>query len=64
MVREDPDGVGAPADLAVKPLVGVVGPDLLPQAFGKTGERQDIFTGKSVGVKVASVMSRSFGWAV
>ena len=30
---EDPDDVGAAADLAVQPLLGVVGPDLPPELF-------------------------------
>src|SRR5690606_39731168 len=32
-VGEDPDGVGAAADLAVEPLGGVVGPDLGPHVL-------------------------------
>jgi len=34
-VREDPDDVGAPADLPVEPLGGVVRPDLPPDLLGK-----------------------------
>ena len=30
-VREDPDDVGAPADLAVEAFAGVVAPDLPPE---------------------------------
>jgi hypothetical protein len=33
-VLEVPDGVGASPDLPVEVLVGVVGPDLLPDPFG------------------------------
>ena len=33
-VGEDPDDVGAAADLAVEPLLGVVGPDLAPDGLG------------------------------
>ena len=41
-VREDPDGVGAAADLAVQSLVRIIGPDLLPEPFGEPGEREDV----------------------
>ena len=43
-VGEDPDDVGAAADLAVEALVGVVGPDLAPDLFGEGGEGQDVGT--------------------
>ena len=41
-VGEDADDVGAPADLLVEPLLGVVGPDLAPDLFGERGERQQV----------------------
>ena len=44
-VGEDTDDVGAPADLFVEPLLGVVGPDLSPDLFGEGGERQQICAG-------------------
>lgn len=34
-VGEDTDDVGAPADLLVQPLLGIIGPDLLPDLLGK-----------------------------
>ena len=42
--EEDPDGVGAAADLAVESFGGVVGPDLGPHVFGEFGEGQDVRT--------------------
>ena len=44
-VGEDPDDVGAAADLAVEPLVGVVGPDLAPDLLGERGEGEDVGAG-------------------
>lgn len=44
-VGEDADGVRAAADLPVEALVGVVGPDLLPESFGEPGEREDVGPG-------------------
>src|SRR3954452_24224563 len=41
-VGKDADYVGAPADLAVEPLAGVVGPDLPPDLFGKGGEGEHV----------------------
>jgi len=35
-VREDPDDVGAPADLAVEAFAGVVAPDLPPDLLSLT----------------------------
>ena len=34
-VGEDPDDVGAAADLPVQPFLRVVGPDLAPDGFGE-----------------------------
>jgi hypothetical protein len=39
-IGEDPDDVGAAANLLVEPFLGVVGPDLAPDLFGERGERQ------------------------
>lgn len=44
-VGEDPDHVGASADLAVKPFLGVVGPDLTPDLLRECGEREDVGAG-------------------
>ena len=44
-VGEDPDDVGAAADLAVEPLVGVVGPDLAPDLLGERGAGEDVGEG-------------------
>ena len=44
-VGEDPDDVGAAADLAVEPFGGVVRPDLAPHVVGEDGERQQVLTG-------------------
>ena len=44
-VGEDPDDVGAAADLAVEPLVGVVGPDLASDLLGERGEGEDVGPG-------------------
>jgi hypothetical protein len=44
-VGEDADDVGAPPDLLVEPLPGVVGPDLAPDLFGERGERQQVRPG-------------------
>ncbi len=41
-VGEDPDDVGAAADLAVQPFLGVVRPDLTPDRFREPGEGQDV----------------------
>ena len=41
-VGEDPDDVGAAADLLVEPLLGVVRPDLSPDLLGERGERQQV----------------------
>ena len=49
-VGEDPDGVGAAADLAVQSLVRIIGPDLLPEPVGEPGEREDVRPG---GIEVA-----------
>jgi hypothetical protein len=42
---EDPDDIGAAADLAVQPLLRVVGPDLPPEFLGEAGERQHVRAG-------------------
>ena len=47
---EDPDDVGAAADLPVQPLLRVVGPDLPPDRLRERGEGQDVGAG---GVEVA-----------
>jgi hypothetical protein len=39
-VGEDPDDVGASADLPVEPFLRVVGPDLGPALAGEAGERR------------------------
>ncbi len=44
-VGEDPDDVGAAADLAVEALAGVVAPDLAPDLLGESAERQDVGAG-------------------
>jgi hypothetical protein len=44
-VGEDPDDVGAAADLLVQPFLGVVAPDLTPDVAGERGEGQELFTG-------------------
>src|SRR5215203_3737931 len=44
-VREDPDDVGAAADLLVQPLLRVVAPDLLPVRERERSERQDVRSG-------------------
>jgi hypothetical protein len=44
-VGEDTDDVGAPTDLLVESLLGVVRPDLAPDLLGKRGERQQFRTG-------------------
>jgi hypothetical protein len=44
-VGEDADDVGAAADFAVEPLLGVVGPDLSPDRFRERGEREDVGAG-------------------
>ena len=44
-VGEDPDDVGAAADLAVEAFVGVVGPDLAPDLLGERGEGEDVGAG-------------------
>ena len=44
-VGEDPDAVGAAADFAVEALVGVVRPDLGPEAVGEQVEREDVGSG-------------------
>src|SRR3954451_21712222 len=41
-VGKDADYVGAPADLAVERLAGVVGPDLPPDLCGKGGEGEHV----------------------
>jgi hypothetical protein len=51
-VGEDPDHVGAPADLAVEPFLGVVRPDLAPEFLGEAGEGEDVGAG---GVEVTPV---------
>jgi hypothetical protein len=56
--REDPDDVGAAADLPVQPLLGVVAPDLPPELFGEAGERQDVGPG---GVEVRADPGEFFG---
>ena len=44
-VGEDPDHVGAPADLLVQTFLGVVGSDLAPVLGGKGAEGQDVVGG-------------------
>src|SRR4051812_50218041 len=44
-VGEDADHVGAAADLAVEPFVGVVGPDLAPHLLRERGEGEDVGPG-------------------
>ena len=46
-VGEDADDVGAPADLAVEPLGGVVRPDLALKLLGERGEGQHVGAGAS-----------------
>src|SRR6476659_1859658 len=41
-IGKDADDIGAAADLAVEPLVGIVGPDLAPNRLGVGGEGQDV----------------------
>jgi hypothetical protein len=43
-VREDPDDVGAAADLLVEAFLGVVRPDLAPDLFRERGERRQVRT--------------------
>jgi hypothetical protein len=45
VVGEDPDDVGAPADLAVEALERVRGPQLAPVASGERVEGQDVHLG-------------------
>src|SRR5262249_61548078 len=42
---EDADDVGAAADLAVEPFLGVVRPDLPPDRLGEGGEGQNVGAG-------------------
>jgi hypothetical protein len=42
---EDPDDVGAAADLPVESFLRVVGPDLPPDGLGEGGEGQDVGAG-------------------
>ena len=44
-VGEDPDDVGAAADLAVEPFCGVVRPDLAPHVVGERGEGEQVLAG-------------------
>ena len=44
-VGEDPDDVGAPADLAIESFLRIVRPDLAPELFGERGEGQDVGAG-------------------
>src|SRR6266508_1823826 len=44
-VGEDPDDVGAPSDLPVQSLLGVVGPDLAPVLGRERAERGDVGSG-------------------
>ena len=44
-VGEDARDGGAPANLLVESLLGVVRPDLAPDLLGKRGERQQIRAG-------------------
>ena len=44
-IGKNADDVGAAADLAVEPFVGVVGPDLAPHRLGEGGEGQDVPAG-------------------
>jgi hypothetical protein len=48
-VGEDPDDVGAPADFAVQPLLGIAGPDLAPDLLGKAGEDEHVGTTTGIG---------------
>jgi hypothetical protein len=41
-VGEDPDDVGAAAQLLVEPFLGVVRPDLAPVLLGEPGEREHV----------------------
>jgi hypothetical protein len=60
-VGEDSDHVGAPADLAVEALVGVVGPDLSPDLLGERGEGEDV---GACGVEVVGDGGELFGQGV
>ena len=44
-VGEDPDDVGAAADLPVQPFLRVVRPDLAPDLLGEAGEREHVGAG-------------------
>ena len=44
-VGEDPDDVGAAADLLVQPFLRVVRPDLAPELARERGERQQVLPG-------------------
>ena len=57
-VGEDPDDVGAAADLPVEPFGGVVRPDLAPVLLGEPGERQDV---GARGVEVLSDLRQLLG---
>ena len=57
-VGEDPDDVGAAADLLVQPLLGVVGPDLPPDLLRERGERGQMSGGLRPGGRRPSGASR------
>ena len=57
-VGEDPDDVGAAADVLVEPFLGVVGPDLPPDLFRKHGERGQVLR---AGVEVLSDFGELLG---
>ncbi len=44
-VGEDPDDVGAAADLLVQSLLGVIAPDLAPDLVREAGEREQVVAG-------------------
>src|SRR5579875_1698383 len=46
-VGEDADHVGAPADLAVEPLLGVGAPDLAPYLPGEDREGEQVLPGEA-----------------
>jgi hypothetical protein len=59
-VGEDTDDVGAAADLAVKPLLRVVGPDLPPDRLREAGEGQDVGAGAvEIAATAGSLPSRA-----
>jgi hypothetical protein len=67
-VREDPDYVGAPADLAVEPLLRVARPDLPPVFFREPGEGEELLGGvrsiaAALGKRLRSCSTMRVCWA-